>query len=73
MPRARINKKPLQHIRREDECEITFCGILTDYCVDTKDDSPIGVAYGGIATYADHTFVEGFTSCDLCRIAYEGI
>lgn len=71
---ARRPARPTQHIRREDECEITFCDLLT--AMDDRTDDPIAVVGAGskdLATYADHDYLPGFAICHTCANAYEAL
>lgn len=63
---------PVEHIRREDECEITYCGLLTAICADPSDTAPIAVgpAGGGVAIYADQEHLAGYRRCGTCDDNY---
>ena len=65
-----MSQKPVEHIRREDECEITFCGQLTEMCLDPQDTTPIRVDDHAMAVYADQPHLPGYVQCPDCGDAY---
>lgn len=70
-PRPRPRPAVVCHIRREDECTITYCDRLTAPCDDPADEAPIAMASGrDVAVYADVEWATGARPCPYCREAY---
>lgn len=68
-PTAPHHRPVVCHIRREDECTITYCDRLTTICDDPADEAPIAMASGrDVAVYANVEWAG--RPCPYCREAY---
>jgi len=70
--RRRSAPRPvIAHIRREDECEITYCDRLTAPAQDPAAIAPLAMATGtGVAVYADVQPPSATTTCPRCATRY---